>query len=391
MISSRDFSLAIQNAGFVGGVGVPCSYFAAGYNAFTHMKNFSFYVSANEGEALSIASGAWLAGKKLFVFCQNSGLGNMVDPLTSLNHPFQIPVLLLITWRGQPGTKDEPHHKFMGAHTQKLLDVLGVQHEQIATSQYELKEQLQRLVKKMQTEQLPVALVIPEGALINDFETPGSNLVKNAAGELMDLRSGNGLLTRIEALESVLAELPSSTAFITTTGKTGREFYTLRDQQQHFYMGGAMGCASALSLGVAEHTDCTVAVLDGDGAALMRLENLTTIGARRPKNLIHILLDNNVHDSTGGQLTSASNTDFPSVAKACGYRAIICCDDEKSLKQGLYMAQNLTGPTFLYIKIKPGSMTSLGRPEIALEAMSRRFQNFLEYHSVDSISTKLAS
>lgn len=382
MISSCDFAQAFCNAGFIGGVGVPCSYFSGAYNAFSSLKNFSFYITANEGEALSIASGAWLSGRRMLTFCQNSGLGNMVDPLTSLNNSFQIPVLLLITWRGQPGTNDAPHHKFMGANMFKLLDVLNIHYESVAPTKAELCEQLSRLVDHMDNKRLPVALIIPEGQFIDDVGLPQQIMPEKITTKICDFRNGGDMLARIEAIKIILKVLPATAAIVATAGKTGRELFVAADLPQHFYLGGSMGCASSLGLGIAENVDGPVVILDGDGAALMRLENLTTIGARQPKNLIHVLLDNNAHDSTGGQVTNSLTTDLAAIAQACGYRKVVRCDDATSIHAAFDQILFEEGPHFIHLRIKRGSIPALGRPEITPDILASRFQEFLTHTPV---------
>ncbi len=164
---------------------------------------------------------------------------------------------------------------------------------------------------------------------------------------------------------------------IATTGKCGRELFTLADREQHLYQVGSMGGASGMALGLALNTPRPVIVLDGDGAALMKLGALATIGAYRPANLTHILLDNGVHDSTGGQATVSPGVDFAAIALACGYRYATSCDSLQGFGAALRAADTLEGPKLIHLRIAPGSMDKLGRPTIAPAEVARRFKAFV--------------
>ena len=169
---------------------------------------------------------------------------------------------------------------------------------------------------------------------------------------------------------------------IATTGKTGRELFSLNDCKNFFYQVGSMGCASAIALGVALNSKKKILVIDGDGALLMKMGNMSTIGANQPKNLIHILLDNNVHDSTGQQLTNASTVDFANIAINCGYQNSYSTDNlndfSKIIKKNLVSSDKTIGPTFIHIKIQKGSIENLGRPTILPKDVAKRFKIFLE-------------
>ena len=164
---------------------------------------------------------------------------------------------------------------------------------------------------------------------------------------------------------------------IATTGKCGRELFTLDDRDQHLYQVGAMGGASGMALGVALNTERPVVVLDGDGAALMKLGTFATIGAYAPKNLMHILLDNGVHDSTGGQATVSASVDFAAIALACGYAYGAACADLDGFEQAYRAAAGAQGPSLIHLKTQPGSMAVLGRPTVKPQDVARRFKAFL--------------
>ena len=183
---------------------------------------------------------------------------------------------------------------------------------------------------------------------------------------------------RIAVLERLLALVPESAGIVATTGKTGRELFTLADREQHLYLVGSMGCASGLALGVSLNSRRKVVVLDGDGAALMKLGTLATIGAYAPSNLVHVVLDNGVHDSTGGQATVSPLIDFVDAALACGYAWGCCCDSLGGFDRALREAMdNVYGPALIHIRIKPGSLEKLGRPTVPPYEVARRFKAFL--------------
>src|SRR5438876_4232668 len=178
------------------------------------------------------------------------------------------------------------------------------------------------------------------------------------------LATGGGPPARIAVLERMLAGVPDTAAIVATTGKTGRELFTLADREQHLYQVGSMGCASGMGLGVALNARRKVVVVDGDGAALMKLGTLATIGAYAPGNLVHLLLDNGVHDSTGGQATVSPHVDFAAVALACGYRQAASCDDLAGFDAAFAEALAAVGPVFVQLRIAPGPLEKHGRPPI---------------------------
>ena len=356
--------------------GVPCSFLTPIINRVISEQKTEYVGAASEGEAIAIAAGAWLAGRETVVMCQNSGLGNAINPLTSLNWPFRIPTLLIVTWRGQPGLKDEPQHELMGQITQQLLDKIGVRHQLFPSDESQITVSLDTAVSAMDETELPFAFVMEKGGVeredLNEIQTRVT-----AQGIRKELDVGGPQPARISALECVLANVSDETAIIATTGKCGRELYTLADRQQHLYQVGSMGCASAMALGIARNARRPVLVLDGDGAALMKMGTLATIGSQAPSNLIHLILDNGVHDSTGGQPTVSSNVDFSAVALACGYRSGVSADSLTGLEEALRYTLKVPGPHMIHLRIKPGSKINLGRPSISPADVARRFKTFL--------------
>lgn len=355
--------------------GVPCSYLTPLINAVASSRTLSYVGSASEGEAVAVAAGAWLAGRQTVVMCQNSGLGNAVNPLTSLNHPFRIPTLLVVTWRGEPGQKDEPQHTLMGRITQDLLRTMEVPQGVFPRSGAAVGPALDAACAAM-AEGVPYALVMHQDSVLPGVLDEPARAVQ-AAGSYHDHRAGGERPARAAVLERLLSEIPAAAAVVATTGKCGRELFTLEDRAQHLYQVGSMGCASGMGLGVALNTPRQVVVLDGDGAALMKLGSLATIGAQGPAGLVHVLLDNGVHDSTGGQATVSAGVDFARVALACGYRAAMDCDDVAGFSAAFREALGVAGPTLLRVRIRPGSMAKLGRPTVAPHEVAHRFRAFL--------------
>ena len=363
-------------AGFSVYAGVPCSFLTPLINRVASDPALRAIGAASEGEAVAIAAGAWLAGRQTVVMCQNSGLGNAVNPLTSLNAPFRIPTLLIVTWRGQPGIADEPQHALMGEITQDLLSLMRIGHTPFPRTQAALESAFADARAEMDRTSLPFAFVMQKGDLaeeaLNEPKRPHPGRGRNT-----DLLEHGARPSRDEILSRFLDLAPADAPVIATTGKTGRELFTLQDRAQHLYQVGSMGCAAPMGLGVAMITGRRVIVLDGDGAALMKLGAMATIGAYQPTGLLHVLLDNGVHDSTGGQATVSATVDFAGVASACGYAHAFSCDSVGGFAAAFAQALAQTGPVLLHVRIRPGSMEKLGRPTIAPHEVALRLRDFV--------------
>lgn len=376
MITADAFMAEASAAGFDFYTGVPCSYLTPLINGVLSNRALRYVGAASEGEAVAIAAGAWLAGRRTVAMCQNSGLGNMVNPLTSLNAPFRIPTLLVTTWRGRPGEPDEPQHVVMGEITHDLLSLMRIDHRPFPNTDVVIAPALREAVTAMDATSQPFAFVMAKGD-VADTALDQRPRDLPARGRLADYATRGARPTRVAALERFLSLTDDSTAVIATTGKSGRELFTLADREQHLYQVGSMGGAAGMALGVALNTAKRVAVIDGDGAALMKLGTLATIGAEAPANLIHILLDNGVHDSTGGQATVSASVDFAAVAVACGYGYAASCDDLDGFERAWAEAATVGRPAMIHLRIAAGSMATLGRPTVTPEAVARRFKAFL--------------
>lgn len=376
MITADEFMSEATARGLDFYTGVPCSFLTPLINGVLSNPALAYVGAASEGEAVAIAAGAWLAGRRTVVMCQNSGLGNAVNPLTSLNFPFRIPTLFVTTWRGQPGVKDEPQHELMGRITHDLLSLIGVEYADFPNATGAVAQALDVAIDYMERASLPFGLVLHKGDVADSplRQTPHRSPPR---GGRFDFAEGGARPSRAAVLERFLALTDEKTAVVATTGKCGRELFTLADRAQHLYQVGSMGGAAGMALGVALNCDRRVVVLDGDGAALMKLGSFATIGAYAPANLIHVLLDNGAHDSTGGQATVSPVVDFASVALACGYRLAASCDTLQGFGTAFGEAVASPGPSLVHMRIAPGSMDKLGRPTVKPYEVARRFRAFL--------------
>ena len=379
MISAASFVEHLRGLGYSQYAGVPCSFLKPFINYVIDDMTLDYVGAANEGEAVGITLGAYLAGRKTVTMCQNSGLGNMVNPLTSLNYPFRVPTLLITTWRGEPGVKDEPQHEQMGRITHQLLDTMEIPWLPFPYEASEIAAVMAKAEASMTERQRPFALVMSQ-----DTVSP-HKLTKRVSPQVVktDLRHFNGAppsarLTRTAAIKLVLETLRGNEAVIATTGMTGRELFTIADRANHLYVVGGMGTASAIGFGIAHVLPGqAVVVLDGDGAALMKLGSLATIGCYQPKNFLHIILDNETHDSTGGQQTSSPITRFAEIAAASNYRRAVAADRADDVRQTVRELRAASGPSLLHVKIQPGSPKEIGRPTVKPHEVKQRFMDFL--------------
>ncbi|MCK5852025.1 phosphonopyruvate decarboxylase [bacterium] len=337
--------------------GVPCSILKPVINYA--IANENYYIASSEGEAMGIAAGFSLAGRKPVVMMQNSGFGNTINPLTSLQQIYKFPMLMLITWRGEPRKPDEPQHKIMGEKLLELLDLLEVPYRISADSPEKLKEDIEFLNNIAETKSCPVAYVIRKGA----FDSYPSKISK------IDSK-----ISREEAIKIISETVSPGTRIISTTGKPSRELLMLNDSERNFYTVGSMGCAASISLGLAlEKPKTNFVCLDGDGAVLMKMGTLATIGKYKPKNLVHICLDNGAYESTGAQATVSGNVDLCKIALASEYTTSMEVSDRERLKNAIWNAQTSPGPHFIRVLVECGSRTNLPRPKTTPKENKERF------------------
>jgi phosphonopyruvate decarboxylase len=369
MITAEQFVNAARAHGFDWYAGVPCSYLTPFINYVLQDPSLQYVSATNEGDAVALIAGVTLGSRRGITMLQNSGLGNAVSPLTSLTWTFRLPHLLIVTWRGQPGTTDEPQHALMGEITGALLDTMQIAHERFPSEPGAIGPALNRAIEHMDTTGLPYALIMEKGSVapyeLKQGVRPASQR-RCVPRSQLGVVEPNALPSRREALQRVIAHTPlESTVVLASTGFCGRELYAIDDRPNQLYMVGSMGCLSSLALGLAlVRQDLRVIALDGDGAGLMRMGAFATIGAYGPANLIHILLDNGVHESTGGQSTVSPNVSFAAVAAACGYASALESDDLNVLDEVL-PAPALDGPRFVRLSIRCGTSNDLPRPTIS--------------------------
>lgn len=367
MIEARDFVEAARERGFRWYAGVPCSYLTPFINYVLQDESLHYLSMANEGDAVALVAGLRLGGAGRGVaMMQNSGLGNAVSPLTSLTWTFRLSQLLIVTWRGQPGTADEPQHALMGPVTPRLLELMEIPWELFPAARPDIAPALERAVRHMDGSGRPYALVMPKGAVA---EFPLVRAGTGAAPPPRCAPEGGALVgegaraTRRQALQEVLGHTAAgNTVVLASTGFCGRELYALDDRPNHLYMVGSMGCVTSLALGLAlARPDLRVVAIDGDGAALMRMGNFATLGAYGPPNLRHLLLDNGVHDSTGAQASVSAHVSFAAIAAACGYVSALQTSDVGRIGAWLELPDG-RGARFACLATRAGTPAGLPRP-----------------------------
>lgn len=331
-------------------------------------------IAANEGNAIGIASGYYLAtGKIGLVYMQNSGLGNAVNPLASLDDKlvYNIPILLVVGWRGEPGKKDEPQHKKQGLITVETLELLNIKYEIIDenTSNEDGEKIIYKAVSYMKETCEPFAIVVKK----NTF---GKYVLKNNIHTKLDM-------SREEAIEILTDSMNSKSVVVSTTGMASRELFEIRERknEEHkrdFLTVGSMGHASQIALGIAlAKKDRDVYCLDGDGAMIMHLGGMAIIGSKKPQNFKHILINNGAHDSVGGQDTVGLQIDIPSIAKSCGYKSVYSCSTKEDLAKYAKIIKEEEGPVLLEIKVRKGAREDLGRPTKTPIENKEAFMEFL--------------
>jgi phosphonopyruvate decarboxylase len=377
MIQAQDFIGPAKALGFNTWAGVPCSFLTPFINSVIDDAGMSYVSAANEGDAVAIASGAALAGRRSVALMQNSGLGNAVSPLSSLNWVFRIPVLLIITLRGEPGLTDEPQHELMGQITGKILDDLQIPWDWFPRSADDVEGALTVAQWQMDRSGLPYAFIMKKGS-VDKAELTSRWQAESAPSAFDPPEPDQDVqrLSRRDALRAVIEKTPlDDSVVIGTTGYTGRELFAIDDRPNQLYMVGSMGCASSLGLGLSRALpDTRVMVADGDGAALMRMGNFATAGAYGGENFRHLVLDNGVHESTGGQSTVSRAINFAGVARACGYRSAEWGAGRAELDQFLALD---SGPSLLHLETSRGVPDGLPRPDVTPREVRRRLMRHI--------------
>jgi phosphonopyruvate decarboxylase len=364
-VKPEKFVSKLEQAEFGPYMGVPCSLFKHLINYIEDADNYQYFAASSEGEAMGLAGGFALSAKMPVVLMQNDGYGNAVNPLSSLQMLYGLPCLLLVSWRGEPGKKDAPQHELMGQTLLEFFNIFKIPYKILDPDMDDFSSIIQEAKNHLNTAKTPYGLVIKKGFFVEYQQKEKQTLNNNFEIRGPYLKALNRLKT-------------DEDLFIGTTGFSGREMHVLLDHNGKFYMMGSMGCAPSIGLGVAlENPDKRVFVIDGDGALLMKMGSLATVGNYGPKNLIHICFDNSQYESTGGQKTSAHVVDFSKVAAACGYLSSSSTDNIAEFSKQIGECLNVDGPHFLHIKTGPGTLPNLPRPQESAEEMRDNFINFL--------------
>ena len=313
-------------------------------------------IAANEGNCTALAAGYYLAtGKIPVVYMQNSGEGNIINPVTSLlnDKVYAIPMVFIIGWRGEPGLHDEPQHIYQGEVTLKLLEDMDIKYFVISkdTTDNELSKKMKEY-REILKQGKQVAFVVKKGAL--------------SYGEKVIYKNPH-FMKREEIIEHII-KYSAEDIIISTTGKASRELFEIREKnsQSHkydFLTVGSMGHSSSIALGIAlNRPNKRIWCIDGDGAALMHLGAMALIGANQPNNFIHIVINNSAHETVGGMPTVADKVNICEIAKGCGYKNTICTVDFESLDKALQIAKNKNELYFIEVKCSIGAREDLGRP-----------------------------
>ena len=327
-------------------------------------------IAANEGNCTALAAGYHLAtGKVPVIYMQNSGEGNIVNPVCSLlnERVYKMPSIFVIGWRGEPGIHDEPQHVYQGEVTLRLLDDLEIEHFVVdkETTIDELKKKMKEYEAILKNGK-DVSFVIKKGALEYDNKVKYSNSNK---------------MTREDIIKHIV-DVSGSDPIISTTGKASRELFEYREAKKEghrydFLTVGSMGHASSIALGVAiNKPKSKIWCIDGDGAMIMHMGSLGVIGSVNPKNMVHILINNGAHETVGGMPTVASNIDFCKVAKACGYKKVYSVDNFEDLDKTLQIVKKSRCLSFVEVKSSIGARSDLGRPTTT--ALENK-ENFMDY------------
>lgn len=374
MINPKFFIDILRNYGIDFFAGVPDSL----------LKNICAYISdnidrkhniiaANEGGAIGLAAGHYLAtGKIGCVYMQNSGEGNIINPLASLTDKevYNIPILLLIGWRGRPGVHDEPQHVKQGKVTTSLLNIMGIDYTILSKDEEIAGKQIKAAVEFMKATNEVYALII-ENDTFNTYAI--QNAVKN-----------NLKFSREEAIQIVAGTLDEKDVIVSTTGMISRELFEYRtvkgeNHERDFLTVGSMGYASQIALGIAlEKPDRRIWCFDGDGAAIMHMGGMAIIADKAPKNYLHIVFNNGAHDSVGGQPTVGLDIDLCAMAKAVGYKAAYSTDNKTELISILDAIKKQDGPVIVQICVKKGNRKDLGRPTATPKQNKKALMEFLK-------------
>ena len=344
-----------------------CNYLMATYGI-----SDKHVIAANEGNAVGLAAGYHLAtGKVPVVYMQNSGLGNIINPVASLMNDkvYGIPCVFIVGWRGEPGVHDEPQHIYQGEVTVKLLEDMDIATFIIGkdTTEEELSAKMTEF-KTILAKGKQVAFVVRKGALEFDGKVKYTN---------------DNKMVREEIIEHI-ATVSDTDVVVSTTGKASRELFEIRERrgQTHgsdFLTVGSMGHSSSIALAIArQKPDRKVWIIDGDGALLMHMGSMALLGANAPKNVVHVVINNGAHETVGGMPTVAEKIDLCKIADGCGYPNFISVDSFEALDEALRAAKGRDELSFIEVKCSIGARDDLGRPTTTAKENKENFMKYLE-------------
>jgi phosphonopyruvate decarboxylase len=348
VIRAKDFFALLKRENIGPFVGVPCSLINSliAYAA-DHPEDVRFLNPAHESHAMAIAAGEYMGskGKEMpLVFMQNSGFGNITNPLTSLHQIYDIPAILLVTWRAEEGYgTDAPEHWIVGRDMEQYFQTFGLPYRIVSHDSFE--DDLLAMKKEALVMKKPTVLCMKKG-LFEKYER------KEQPGMQYPMKSAEVI--------KIIKDHYNNAAFLSTTGMLSRESFTVQDTPD-FYMMGSMGLISGIASGAASHTEKPVIILDGDGAIMMHMGLMPYIGSRGQKNMVHIIIDNEAYSSTGGQPTVSSDIDFAAIAKACGYPVTLTAKTKDELEKNLSSLTGKNGPALLHLKVQSGADHHIGR------------------------------
>ena len=373
MINAYEFLEKIQKENVGLATGVPGSLLSPLTNHIVNTDNLSYISAVSEGEAVGIAAGSSLSGRIGIVLIQNSGLGNIVNPVTSLTNVYKIPFLLIVSHRGDPEKKpDAAQHAIMGKITNSLIDLIGIYRQDFPSDSSKIDSAVSHAFNYMRKESLPASFVLKRDVLqsydynnqLDNFVCESGVLVNNDEFPRISLSIRDAI--RLLSLGQDIC--------VATTGIISRELFQCYDRPQNFYMQGSMGTAAALGLGVAlNKPNRKVAIFDGDGSILMRLGSLATVGYHKPSNYVHVVLDNEMYASTGGQPSSASAVCLSDMAIAAGYRRAITVYGSDALSYYWNKFREDEGPSLLHVKVKRVVEKMPPRPTLSPQEIANRF------------------
>lgn len=388
MISHRDFVAALKLCGVDVALTLPCSSFSGVLASLAEDPRFDHVGVTSEAEAVGIAAGVWLAGRTPAVLIQSSGFCDALNPIGSLLETFSIPVLFFVSVRGGFGKADEPQHDLIGRQFMAIVASFQLESMVLDAGQPVL-DQLRRFHAHTIERGRTGIVAVPTGTIETRTREPAES------HKVADVSEGTGtvVVTRLESAGSrhcgaraeVLAAIreaaPSGALLICSTGYIGRDLYMLGDAPNQLYVAGSMGCASAIGFGISRYVDRPVIILDGDGAALMRMGNFATIANARPGHLIHVVLNNGNYESTGGQCNYARNVDLAAVARACGYSPgstrVASLERLKGLVASMGGPRSDPRPVLIDALIAPRSPAPTVRPVVTPPQQAMRMRQVL--------------